>query len=436
MRWVRLACVMMATVLTGAAPLLGQTEPPPASGGEAKAAELRLENVAGRLRQTMTFATLAVLSPTLSDHRLHAQRIVNWLEGSGGRHFVPRVSPEGEIRGLIEEAQALVPWLAGRALDQPTREQALFFARNVRHFFNQAYITCLLAKGADKVHVLDRKDFDGGIVADIEDAMRFIERNTRTAWRIKGLRRQDIPEYPMNALREAITNAVMHRDWFMEGANVFVEIYTDRIEVSSPGGLPKGMKLSDLGHKSVRRNALIADLLHRIDFIEKAGTGIKRIRDEARVQGCPEPLFEETGFVTATFFPNPEVRAQAGGQPAGAPELVGTKSALSQAHDGVHETEDSTASVPQVPRKHPASTPQVLAILKAAASGEKTREELQIAAEIKDREHFRKEYLEALLSAELLERTIPDKPRSPKQRYRTTAGGRSVLENSDKESQS
>jgi ATP-dependent DNA helicase RecG len=77
-----------------------------------------------------------------------------------------------------------------------------------------------------------------------------------------------------------------------------------------------------------------------------------------------------------------------------------------------------------------------LAILKAAASGEKTREELQIVAEIKDREHFRKEYLEALLSAELLERTIPDKPRSPKQRYRTTAAGRSVLENSDKESQS
>ena len=149
----------------------------------------------------------------------------------------------------------------------------LFFARNVRHFFNQAYITCLLAKGTDKVHILDRKDFDGGIVADIEDAMRFIERNTRTAYRIEGLRRENVPEYPMRALREAITNAVMHRDWFIEGANVFVEIYTDRIEVVSPGGLPKGMTLADLGHKSVRRNALIADLLHRIDFIEKAGTG-------------------------------------------------------------------------------------------------------------------------------------------------------------------
>ena len=190
----------------------------------------------------------------------------------------------------------------------------LFFAKESRRFFNQAYITCLLAKGTDKVHILDRKDFAGGIVADIEDALRFIERNTRTAYRIERLRREDIPEYPMKALREAITNAVMHRDWFIEGANVFVEIYSDRIEVSSPGGLPKGMTLADLGRKSIRRNALIADLLHRIAFIEKAGTGIRRIRDEARAQGCPEPEFEAKGFFTAIFRPNPEVRAQAEAQ--------------------------------------------------------------------------------------------------------------------------
>src|SRR3990170_6846729 len=109
----------------------------------------------------------------------------------------------------------------------------------------------------------------------------------------------------------------MHRDWFMEGANVFVELYTDRIELSSPGGLPKGMLLSDLGRKSIRRNALIADLLHRIEFIEKAGTGIKRIRDEAHDQGCPEPGFESNFFFTATFRPNPGVRAAGASQTAG-----------------------------------------------------------------------------------------------------------------------
>ena len=114
----------------------------------------------------------------------------------------------------------------------------------------------------------------------------------------------------MKALREAITNAVMHRDWFFEGANVFVEIYANRIEVISPGGLPTGLKMAELGRESIRRNPLIADLLHRIEFIEKAGTGIRRIRDEAREQGCPEPEFKVRGaFFVVVFRPDPEVRA-------------------------------------------------------------------------------------------------------------------------------
>jgi predicted HTH transcriptional regulator len=217
------------------------------------------------------------------------------------------------VRVLVEPVGEVLVVHVRQSDAKPVQCSEGFFWRQV---FNQAYITCLLAKGTDKVHVLDRKDFDGGIVADIENAMRFTERNTRTAWRIEALQRENIPEYPMRALREAITNAVMHRDWFMDGANVFVELYTDRIEVSSPGGLFKGMTLADLGKKSVRRNALIADLLHRIEFIEKAGTGIKRIRDEAHDQGCPEPVFESNLFFTATFRPNPEVRAL-GGAPGG-----------------------------------------------------------------------------------------------------------------------
>jgi ATP-dependent DNA helicase RecG len=272
----------------------------------------------------------------------------------------------------------------------------LFFAKNVRHFFNQAYITCLLAKGTDKVHILDRKDFDGGIVADIEEALRFIERNTRTAYRIERLKRENIPEYPMKALREAITNAVMHRDWFIEGANIFVEIYTDRIEVVSPGGLPKGMTLADLGNKSVRRNALIADLLHRIDFIEKAGTGIRRIREEARAGGYPEPSFEANGFVTAIFRPNPDVRAMVGVQSTGE---VGTKSALSR-----HQVE----------------------ILRNCQS-DKTLVELMAIAGRSDRTKFRRQVLNLLLEKGLLEMTIPDKPRSSKQRYRLTRAGLEYL---------
>lgn len=281
----------------------------------------------------------------------------------------------------------------------------LFFAKNVRHFFNQAYITCLLAKGTDKVHILDRKDFDGGVVADIEEALRFIERNTRLAYRIESLRRQNISEYPMKALREAITNAVMHRDWFIDGANVFVEIYTDRIEVVSPGGLPKGMSLADLGRKSIRRNSLIADLLHRIDFIEKAGTGIKRIRDEARDGGYPEPMWEANGFTTAIFRPGVEVRASTEAQA---------------------ERAEVRQVTPQVPDKYPTSTRQVIMALAGSAES-LSRVALQKAAGLRDREHFVDKYLNPLVVAGLIEMTIPDKPRSSRQLYRLTAKGRLFL---------
>ena len=287
----------------------------------------------------------------------------------------------------------------------------LFFAKEPRRFFNQAYITCLLFKGTVKVHILDRKDFDGGIIADIEDALRFIERNTRTAYRIEKLQREDIPEYPMAALREAITNAVMHRDWFIEGANVFVEIFTDRIEVSNPGGLTKGMLVSDLGHKSVRRNPLIADLLHRIAYIEKAGTGIKRMRDGATSLGYPAPEFRSDSFFSAIFSP----------MPIGEMEKAGEK------------TRRYPAGTPQVPRKYPASTPQVVNILQAARDELKSRDELQEAAELKDRENFRKNYLKPLLEDGLLEPMLPDKPSSSKQRYRTTAAGHAFIEAASEE---
>ena len=287
----------------------------------------------------------------------------------------------------------------------------LFFAKNPRRFFSQAYITCLLAKGTDKVHLLDRKDFDGGVVADIEEALRFIERNTRTAYRIERLQRENIPEYPMKALREAITNAVMHRDWFIEGANVFVEIYTDRIEVVSPGGLPKGMKLADLGRKSVRRNALIADLLHHIDFIEKAGTGIKRIRDDVEAQGCPDPKFENNGFFTAIFRPNPEVRDVADAE---TPEII---SAVQGSNAG-----EVTGEV----------TGEVLRFLQVLAKrGPMGRAKAQEALSLRSETNFRDRYLAPALSSGLVEMTLPGKPRSRLQQYRLTPDGRTRLDHAE-----
>ena len=326
----------------------------------------------------------------------------------------------GITAGSVEDVLVNID-VAERAGDRLLFRNAgvLFFAKNVRRFFTDAYITCLLGRGTDKVHILDRKDFDGGVVADIEDAMRFIERNTRLAYRIEGLRRQNIPEYPMEALREAITNAVMHRDWFFRGANVFVELYADRIEVISPGTLPKGMTLDDLGHKSVRRNPHVADLLHRIDFIEKAGTGIRRIRDGAKAVDCPEPAFEAGSFVTVTFRPNPEVRQSAGRELGPIPKSADqvTDQVVAQAAD--QETAQVTDQVTdQVGRQ---------LIVLQSIFGESSRQEIQQALGLKHTRHFRDAYLLPTLHAGLIEMTIPDKPRSSRQRYRLTSAGRRYL---------
>ena len=137
-------------------------------------------------------------------------------------------------------------------------------------------------------------------------------------------------------------------------------------------------------------------MLHRIAFIEKAGTGIKRIRDEARKHGCPEPIFETTGFFTATFAPNPEVRALAKTTPQVTPQVI------------------------------PEVTPEVAKLLRAV-HGAMTRTEIMAAIRLKDRMHFTRVYLAAALELAVIEMTIPDKPNSSKQRYRLTAKGQQLL---------
>jgi len=137
-------------------------------------------------------------------------------------------------------------------------------------------------------------------------------------------------------------------------------------------------------------------------FIEKAGTGIRRIRDEVREQGCPEPEFEANGFFTAIFRPNPKVRAQVG------------------AHEA-HVEGQSESNLDQV-------AAEVMKMLKAI-SGEMTRSEIRSALGLKGRANFEKRHLKPALSQGLVEMTIPDKPRSSKQRYRITPQGDEVLKN-------
>ena len=141
-----------------------------------------------------------------------------------------------------------------------------------------------------------------------------------------------------------------------------------------------------------------------IEFIEKAGTGIRRIRDEAREQGCPEPEFEFDNFTPVTFRPNPEVRPDADAE-------------------GYRVAEQVTGQVTMQDTPQDAGIARLLEVI----SGEMNRRQLQKALGLKDTKHVRKTYLFPALQAGLIEMTIPDKPRSSKQCYRLTPAGHEYL---------
>lgn len=158
-----------------------------------------------------------------------------------------------------------------------TNTGVLFFVTSIDFLMNHAVVTCVLYRGEDKVYILDKKDFDRCMIDNIEDVLRFIERHTATELVIESARRREVSAYPTVALREAVINAFCHRDYFDKHSRILIEIFSNRIEISNPGGLPSGLSRKDFGTRSVARNPLIASMLQRARFIERLGTGIRRM---------------------------------------------------------------------------------------------------------------------------------------------------------------
>ena len=136
-----------------------------------------------------------------------------------------------------------------------------------------------------------------------DEAERFVRRNTRVAAKITGFERREITEYPYLAVREAIANAIAHRNYWRKDVEVRVSIFADRIEVQSPGRLPAPLTLDTLGEDYALRNHLIAQLLFNIRYIEAWNTGIRRMRRWMKQHGLQEPVFEEIGrSFRVTFY--------------------------------------------------------------------------------------------------------------------------------------
>lgn len=179
----------------------------------------------------------------------------------------------------------------------------LFFTREpVQHLFHVS-VVCALFKGTHKAYILDRKELSGNLLENVEDALLFLKKHLQLRWEItsQSARRKEVLELPEIALREAMVNAVCHRDYLEQGAQVMVEIFDDRVAIYNPGGLPKGLSPEEFGTRSVCRNPLIAGLLLRCDYIEKMGTGIDRIHAALAKEHCPKVNIRFNTMFTLEF---------------------------------------------------------------------------------------------------------------------------------------
>lgn len=179
----------------------------------------------------------------------------------------------------------------------------LLFGKNPQQFMPQAALRCARFKGDDTVDFLDMKVIEAGLMEQVEEAVAFVKRHISMAAKITDLERKELWEYPLDAIREAIVNAVCHRDYASTG-NVQVRIFDHGLEVWNPGSLPPGLSVADLRriHESRPRNKLIARVFFLARYIEQFGTGTRRMIEDCLSSGLPEPRFESRSDTFRVVF--------------------------------------------------------------------------------------------------------------------------------------
>ncbi|MBM4046367.1 MAG: hypothetical protein FJ279_14755 [Planctomycetes bacterium] len=276
----------------------------------------------------------------------------------------------------------------------------VLFGKKFMPDYPQCELRMARFRGTDKTEFLDQRNVRAPAFKLLEEAELFCQRHFPLPGRIVPgkLQREDRPLIPPDAMREILVNALIHRDYSIAGGAVYLAIFDDRVEVWSTGTFPTGIRPEMLSreHKSVLRNPIIADVFHRAGLIEKWGRGTNRVITMCREAGLRPPEFEEIAGAAVVRF-----RVNVAGPQQVTGEVTG-----------------------EVAGEVPGEVRRLLAVVK----GEMKRQEIQAALGLKHEDHFRKAYLTPALKRGLVEMTIPDKPRSSKQKYRVSESGKRALD--------
>ena len=174
----------------------------------------------------------------------------------------------------------------------------------------QSRIFCTRWNGLDKANglmdALDDQEFEGNIIYLLKAAMDFVKRNSKKMWKKGPVYRIEYPEYPERAVQEGIVNALIHRDYSVIGSEVHLDIYDDRLEIYSPGGMYDGTFVQNIDPYKVsssRRNPVLADLFARMDLMERRGSGLRKIIEAYKFEeNYKEELKPEFRSTESSFF--------------------------------------------------------------------------------------------------------------------------------------
>lgn len=200
------------------------------------------------------------------------------------------------------------------------------FADNYQVYQSRVFCTRWngLTKANGRMDALDDIEFEGNIIYLLKASLDFVKRNSKKMWKKGPVYRIEYPEYPERAVQEALVNALIHRDYSVVGSEVHVDIYDDRLEIYSPGGMYDGTFVQDLNPlnvSSIRRNPIIADAFARMDLMERRGSGLRKIIEayeaEENYKEELKPEFKSTESSFTTILKNLNYDTQNDGQSEG-----------------------------------------------------------------------------------------------------------------------
>lgn len=129
--------------------------------------------------------------------------------------------------------------------------------------------------------MLDDKEFSGSLVVLLENGLDFVRTNSKVKWQKAGEERIELPDYPKRSVLEGLVNALIHRQYLDLGSEVHIDLFDDRLEIYSPGGMCDGSLVQEQDIDKVpskRRNPVIADIFNRLKYMERRGSGFKKIQ--------------------------------------------------------------------------------------------------------------------------------------------------------------